>query len=120
MDIKQNLDTGFLPVENGDLVLVTGIDAIQQNITRNIRTILGELFRDVTRGVDYFNIIFQKGIREQTKASELKRAILNTPGVVRIEGFAFSVDSATRVASVTAQKIVVEGGEFPFNQDLGV
>ena len=120
MDIKQNADTGYLPIENGDLVLVTGKDAIKQAITRNIRTFLGEIFRDVSLGVDYFNVIFQKGVRPEARASEFKRAILQTKGVIRIEGFSFDLNSTSRVATVRAQRIVTEDGEFPYDVTVGV
>ena len=118
MDIKQNADTGFLPVVDGDLVLITEKEAIRQDITRRVRTFLGEIFRDVSQGIDYYNIVFEKGIRDQTRLSEFQKVILSTAGVIRIEGFDFSIDSETRVATLKVQKVVTEDGFFPFETEV--
>ncbi len=58
MDIK--ITNNDLDITNNELTLITGIDETSQNITVNLKTILGEWFLDEAIGVPWLNEIFVK------------------------------------------------------------
>jgi len=119
-DIKQNTSTGTIQIENNDLVLITGIEAIGQDITRSIRTIKREWFLDQSLGVDYFNEIFIKGQSLRVIETRFKQAILDVPGVLSLKGFRLEKDSENRTLSLTIDSVVTADGSFPYADAVGV
>ena len=120
MDIKQNLTTGYLDLVDNDLTQVTGIEAIGQDITRSIRVIKREWFRDQSLGIDYYNEIFAKGVSLALIESRFREAILNVPGVLRLINFRLEADSETRNLTLQIDSIETEEGSFPYSTGVGV
>ena len=115
-DIKVDFDNNYeLPIIDGDLVLVTGQEAIKQELIITFRTWLGEYFRHTTIGMDYKNIILRRGISQNIINSEIQRVLLSVTGVISIEDFEASVDSG--LLSVSAN-IKTKDGEFPFTVEV--
>lgn len=95
-DIKLDETTGAIVVENGDIVLIHDLDVIAQRLRLTLRTIMGEWFLDTTHGVDYFGVILVKGAQQARVESELREKILGVPGVLSLQRFDASYDTALR------------------------
>lgn len=94
----------LLDVDTGDIVwpleAVNGIDQIRQEIASRLRFIRGEYYLDVTLGVPYIDGILSKGSSRALVEAEIKRAILEYPGVTSLEYFSVSFNSVTRNVAI--------------------
>lgn len=100
---------GDLIIENGDLVLNSGAQAILQHILQRLRIFLGEWFMDVTIGLDYFNQILIAN-PDQSKIDALFiNQICGTPGVDQLNSYSFSPDFTNRVLTVRFQVQTTSG-----------
>lgn len=93
----------------GNLVFVTGADAVAQRVRSRLQFFRGEWFLDTRQGVPYFEDILVKNPRRELVVSLLREAILETPGVASITTFSLSIDNATRSASVTFKALTTDG-----------
>jgi len=119
-DIKIDINTMDLEIENNDLVIIDEIEAIGQDIATYMRTIKGEWFRDTLIGVDYYGKIFIKNIPISIIDAEIRNAILSRPGVISIENMEISIDKTTRNLTIIVEKIKCKYGVFPFSENIGV
>lgn len=87
---------GDLLFVNGSLVLVTGGDAIIQNLTIRLQFFLGEWFLDTRLGMPYFQDVLVKNPNLVLVRGIFRVAITSTPGVKSLEEFEFAFDSPTR------------------------
>ncbi len=117
MNIKFNHSTGYIPITNNSLTAITGLEEIAQNVQANVSVIKGEWFLDQTFGVDYFGIIFRKGVDTRFKELEIKKGIMTAKGVEKIERWTFDVDSSTRVATLSCI-VVCKEGSFPYTTNI--
>ena len=88
--------------ELGKLKTVDGIDEIANRIIVNLNTYVGENYRDVTHGVDYFNNVFGHETSDVVTQDELKRVIINTRGVIELTSFGLTRPAGSRVGQLTA------------------
>jgi len=93
--------------ENGKLKTVTGINEIANRIIVNLNTYVGENYRDVTHGVDYFNNVYGHEVTDTVTQDELKAAIINTRGVTALTSF--NLVRNDRTGNLTAQIQTTEG-----------
>jgi len=99
-DIKLDSDTKDLVIENGDLVLVSGVDALEQDIRLQLGFFQGEWFLDESVGVPYYQSILVKnpnliGIKELFRAK-----LLSIPGVDEVLSLNLTYTNATRTLEV--------------------
>lgn len=92
-------DSHDLTIVNGDIVFSTGLAAVQQEIKITLKTVLGEVFTDLDKGIDYFGSVFGKAsnAKVQTIFTEALTAIPSVTGIKRVN---VSLDSVTRIRSV--------------------
>ena len=98
--------------KNNDLVLTAdanaadGTDPVLQSVIQNIKFIAAEWFLDNTQGVPWFQEIFVKNPDQDKVDSLLLAAIANTPGIVAVTYYKFTVNKAARGINVAfrAQK----------------
>lgn len=88
-------------ITNGDLVLVSGTDAIEQHILQRLSTFLGEWFLDNTIGVPYFQSILVKNPDQGRIDSILIDKIRQTPGVEKLLAYSSTPDFINRRVSIT-------------------
>jgi|SRR5579875_86942 len=100
-DLAMDLETNDLLITNGDLSLVTGSDAIQQDLQQTLQMYLGEWFLDTTKGVPYKQYILVKNPNLDVVQGLLLDSARNVPGVIEIQDFSFNFDSSLRSASVS-------------------
>lgn len=99
-DLKMDLDTNDLLVENGDLSMVSGSDAIVQDWQQTMQLWFGEWFLDTTKGIHYKQQILVKNPNLDTIQAELVSASLEVPGIQEIIDFNFEYDSINRSLEV--------------------
>ena len=116
MDLKLD-ENGDLAIENDDLVLVDGLEAIVQDCEVRLNFFFGEWFLDTRLGVPWFQRILGQKPRLVAVKSIIKKAILTTPGILSIIDFDLNWDSARRNLSIEFRANTVEG-EFEYNKEL--
>lgn len=67
MTVKLNDDSWDVEVEDGRLVFLSDLDALQQYIRQRLLLFKGEYFLDKNRGVDYENILGAKKMPEDSE-----------------------------------------------------
>jgi hypothetical protein len=87
-------------VETNDLVIVSGVDAIMQNLKIRLRTYIGEWAFDTSVGVDYYGILFIKDPSIPSIEAMIKSVILKTEGILRITGFDFKYNLKLRTSEL--------------------
>lgn len=116
MDLKLGSD-GDLDFENNDLVLVDDAAAIKQACAMRLRTFLGEIFSDETRGVPWFQEILIKNPSFLVIGELIKTTILGTDGVSDITKFVFDLDGREATLDFEA---LTESGFIDFSQKIEV
>jgi len=117
MDLK--LTNNDLDITNNELTLITGIDETSQNITVNLKTILGEWFLDESIGVPWLNEIFVKRNSLSQAQAILIDQIRQTNGVKKINDLTFDFNGSTRQLSVST-RIQSEDGDIILNDIVPV
>jgi hypothetical protein len=106
-----------LAIENNDLVIIDGLDAIVQDLSTRLQFFQGEWFLDTRLGTPWFQKVLGKKPRLLIVKSVVRKAILTTPGVRSILDLNLDFEGVTRLLSITGRVNTVEG-EFEFNKEL--
>lgn len=115
-DIKLD-DNGDLLLQETDLVLTTGQEAIEQHLTQRLRTFLGEWFLNNTIGVAYFQQIFKKQLDPILVDSILKKEIIETPGISKLVDFDLDI-SSLRVLTLSFRAQTIAGDVINFSEEI--
>lgn len=113
-DIALNIDAGSanfhdIIVQDGDLVMLTGKQAILQNILQRLRIFLGEWFLDNSIGLPYFTEILVKN-PDQSKIDALfLNQIMGTPGVLEVTSYSFEPNFTNRGLTVSFEATTTDG-----------
>jgi len=107
----------------GDIVtsgyqFLSGRQAVSQTVQTRLKLILGEYFRDVKDGTDWFGTVLGKGSTLSNRESVLKNRIARTAGVNQITAFSASLDVNARTYSITVS-ILTDDGLIELNSSLG-
>jgi hypothetical protein len=105
--------------KTGRLKTVTGIDEIANRIIVGLNTYIGENYRDVTYGVDYFNNVYGHEVSDTVTQDELKAVIINTRGVIAITSFNLTRTAGSRVAKLTSQ-VQTSLGEIELATEISI
>lgn len=100
-DLKLDPVTRDLDLSTGDLVIITDLDALAQNLRVRLQMVKGEWFLDQRLGVPYFDVVFVKSPDLQLIASTMQRTILATDGVNKILTYKQDLATNTRTLTVT-------------------
>lgn len=95
--------TGDLDLTTNDAVVLTGIEAIRQELQIRYRYFLGEWFLNREEGTPYFEHILKKNANDAQVRAVLLEVAKTTPGVVEVRSYAASLDGPSRVLTVTLQ-----------------
>jgi len=108
-------DNGDIFVENGDLSMTMGVDAIAQCVSQRLKTFLGEYFLDSREGIPWIQQILKKGADPVIIDSVIKRTIVQSPGVLQITEFSLLIDRSTRELQIQFKADSVDG-EIEFSE----
>lgn len=117
MAISLRLDeNNDLAIENGNFVLISGTESIDQNIKTRLQTFLGEWFLNVLIGVPWKQLIFKKPFNVTVSGAILKRIIFQTRGVLKINKIDVSADLVSREGFMpytvtTKENVIIENNE---------
>jgi hypothetical protein len=106
----QNPIAGDLRLDGTDVVLVEGIEALEQEIRVRLLWWRAEWFLDLRQGVPYLEQLLGKGVSVATIRSVLRAEIEAVPGVVSVPSIEIDLDGVTRFATVSIE-VLAENGE---------
>jgi len=116
-DIALDAD-GDLLIATNSLSLVTGDDAIVQNLRIRFQFVLGEWFLDSRIGIPYFAEILIKNPDLTRVRGIFRQAILTTPGIDSLEEFTLDFDRAIRRLTLEFIARKDDGGILEFNEEF--
>jgi len=85
----------------GNLQLVTGVEAVDQQLRLRLKFFLGEHFLDERQGIPFYREVFVKNPNLRLLRTIFSTAIRTTPGVSSLDFIDVSVDSASRTLNIT-------------------
>lgn len=98
IDIKMDLQTGDIVLQDGDLVLVDNMDSLIQGLYIRLRTFKGEWYRDTRIGlIDTTVDKPSQGLLD----SRIRSEIMAEDGVKSITSYTSTADNKTREMKVT-------------------
>lgn len=89
--VNQNNDIYIGP--DGNLVLISGINAILQACEQAAKTQLGEMVLETNQGIPNFQTVWVGTPNLQQWEAALRLALQNVPGVIGIKSIAFSTQN---------------------------
>lgn len=93
-------ERGDVVIENNEISIITGDNLLQQKVWTILRTNLKEWYFDWSQGIDFDNLLGKNTSKELVRY-EIERGLLQVDSTFTITDFAYSVDRATRQATVT-------------------
>lgn len=118
-DLKLNLDTDDLAVENLDLQLTEDADQVHQNLFIRLNFFFGEWFLDNRLGIKYFDTVFTKNPDIILIDSLIKSTILSTKGVTDLLEYESEFNVALRKLTI-AFKVLTEYGELSLSEVVSI
>jgi len=107
MDLK--LTGGDLAIENDDLVLVDGVDAVAQHVSTSLKTFLGEWFLDTRIGFPWFERVLGQKPRLSELNQLFREAVLKVPGMLAITDMNVTYEGASRNLTVDFRGTCTDG-----------
>lgn len=97
--LKQT-SSGDLDVTAGRLSIVDGVRSLAQTIGTRCKMVRGEYFADLDQGVPFVGTILVKRPDAPLIRAIFREVIEETPGVTEVEELSYSLDDATRTATL--------------------
>lgn len=116
-DLKQKV-TGQavdLDLSGHRLNLVTGDDAVAQQVLIRLKLFLGEWFLDERVGIPYFRDILVRNPNLDLIRSIYKKTLLDTPGVASVESVTLDIDTASRTLTLSFSATLDSGGTLTYD-----
>ena len=111
--------TGDLLIQNGELVILEGAEALAQRIAVRCKTFLGEWVFDTTLGTPWFQNILGTRRREALVQQILRKRVADTEGVAGVLELQVNINTSNRLATVTGRVLAEDGSEVPVSFEVG-
>lgn len=108
MDIKLD-DNGDIDLENGEMTLTDGLEAVRQRLKQRYQFIFQEWFLNQSRGIPYAQQVFVKGPSPVIIDAIFKSETLSEPSVLELQKFELDLDTQTRALTITLRAITADG-----------
>lgn len=118
-DLTMDIATNDLLVTNGDLSLVTGDDAIEQDLQQTLQVWLGEWFLDNTVGIPYRQQILVKNPNMDLVQADLINAATNVSGVIQVLDISFDYSPNGRSLLLEVSVQVSSGETVTASANIG-
>lgn len=125
---KIDASTRDYATENGRRVLIEGTAAIAQTLMRHLRTILGEIFTDASKGVPWLEdptvrpardyIIGKKNLSTSAVGAILRREALTSPGIIACGAVTVTMNATARTCRVAFTARASTGETIYVNEEL--
>lgn len=100
---KLDAQTGDLVVTGGrTLELVSDAEAVAQHVRFRLQMQRGEWFLDEDSGTDWLGVILRKGAPLAEVEAELRKTLVQTPGVAEVVSLTVDRDLSQRTARIRA------------------
>ncbi|HXK18348.1 MAG TPA: hypothetical protein VNG33_11125 [Polyangiaceae bacterium] len=109
---------GDIVIAGGDLVLITGADAVAQDANLRVALFKGEWPLDTRVGIDYRAIFFDRRPPEQVVRAVFGQVLRETAGVATVDRMQVAFDRATRSLNVSATVTTTDGTVVPVFRDV--
>lgn len=110
---------GDIQVTDNSLTLTEGVERIRQHLQVRFRLFFGEWFLNTELGVPWFRDVLVKNPAFVVVHEVLKGVVLDTPGVLELERFAFEYDNTIRAMSLDFRCLSTDGF-IDFTQPVGI
>lgn len=110
IDLRLSATHDLAVSRTGDLVLVDGLQRVQQQIKVTLLTFLGEWFLDTTFGIPYLESIMIKAPNRAEIEAIIRTKVREVPGVVRVPSVEVQIDAALRIGRITLEGIETDEG----------
>lgn len=90
-----------LLIRNDNLIIVDGVEAIDQQLRLRLKFFLSEHFLDVRQGIPFYREVFVKNPNLRLLRTVFSDAVRTTPGVVSVDSMDVTVNSATRTLNIS-------------------
>lgn len=95
-DLAENIATGDLLINNGDLMIIDNAERVAQQILITLRFWYAEWFLDTTQGVPYLEYILVKNPNINHVRQILTEKILSVEGVQTLDSMTLDFDERNR------------------------
>ena len=116
-NLKMDLLTHRVVLENNNLALSSGIDDIAQDVQTRLKTFLGEWYLDTRIGVPYYSRILGQKPQIGLIKGVFRDTIMTTPGIIRITQLDLTYEGATR-GVIVRFKADTTAGPLNYNREL--
>jgi hypothetical protein len=115
VDLKLDA-TGDLDLTDNEFSLVTGAEAVAQDVRSRLLFFLGEWFLDTRLGVDWFGTVLVKNPNWPAIHAMFRKVIRETPGVREVTHLTFDFNAGTRTLVMDARgELEDDLGSFDFH-----
>lgn len=118
MDLKLTVPGHDLSVEDGDLVLLDGVESIAQHLRIRLQFFLEEWFLDTRIGIPYYQRLLGQKPQESVVRAIFRPAIESTPGVEALNDLQVDYDGASRALAVSFRALTDTGEQLVFDEEL--
>lgn len=94
--------------ENGDLLIVEGVEETAQSVELALGTNLGEWFLNPQMGIK-FRAFLEKNLNEEEMREQIRQGIFQEPRIKTVDDIRFVVDWKARTLEVSFVATTVEG-----------
>jgi hypothetical protein len=109
---------GDIVIAGGDLVLVTGADAVAQDANLRVALFKGEWPLDVRVGIDYRALFFDRRPPEAVVRAVFGQVLRETGGVASVDRMQIAFDRTSRALNVSATVTTTDGTVVPVYRDV--
>ncbi len=114
MSLKINSDSD-LDFSSGNLVLLEGVDALEQKIKIRLRFFRGEWDFDTRLGLPLFQKILVKNPTTSVVNAVYREALATTPGVASVDRLVIDFTSSSRTITVEGGVTATSGETLDFS-----
>jgi hypothetical protein len=118
LDLALDNTTNDLLLDNGNLIFISNLDFVRQNLKVRLQWFLGEWFLNVSLGLPYFTDILTKNPNQTAVAAFFKKVILQSYGITSLDSFSFDIiNIQQRIVKVTF-KAITSYGIINYSEEL--
>jgi len=109
MDLKIDLTSRDLVFTNGDLSIVSGLEAIQQRLQIKLLFFFNEWFLDKSLGLDWFGTVYIKNPDQSLIDNMILVAVTDDPSVISILEYSSTYNILHRSFTIVLKIQAIEG-----------
>jgi len=103
--ISTDIDNDMMIGGDGNILVVSGVEAVSQTAAHYAQTILNEMIQDYDRGVPFFIVAFGPSVSIPQFYAAMKARIMQSPGVTAIRSFETTQDGDVLRYTATIETI---------------